>query len=173
MFVPYNAYHDKKSSSKKSKMSRTSRYALMKLLQSRKKKLPPHPTKSNLYNSAVRSHFKIPMMNEDEEVLCAKRYPELSKFSKEMLVAYLKSKNVNTTGMAKIDACHKITVTDELSLDDVLRFVNGEDASANDDNKRGVKGRKSNRPKSRKSCMKRNMKWNSATKRCNKKSLKK
>ena len=87
MFVPYNAYHDKKSSSKKSK---TSRYALMKLLQSRKKKLPSPPTKSKLYNSVVRSHLRVPMMNNKEDVECAKRYPGSSEFSKEQLVDYLK-----------------------------------------------------------------------------------
>lgn len=164
MFVPYNPYHSDKNSSKKSIMARTSLHSLRELLKSRMKKLPRHPTKSNLYNSAVRSHLKIPMMSDDD-AMCAKRFPELAEFSKEQLVDYLKLKGVNTAGMAKIDACHLISVSDNMSLEDVKDVLGAKNL--------GVKGRKSNRPKSRKSCMKRHMKWNSVSKRCNKKSLKK
>jgi len=177
--MSYNPYdYSKKKSSKKEIMPHTSRYALMDALRAHGKELPPHPTKSNFYNSAVRSHIKIPMMSV-EDAMCAKRYPDLADFSKDQLIGYLQSKGVNTAGMAKIDACHKIATTEDLSGGDILDFVNGSNtlgkrrkSNRRKSNRSKSNRSKSNRPKSRKSCMKRHMKWNSSSKRCNKKSLK-
>lgn len=87
----------------------TSKYAVEEELRDHGLSLPPSRTKKQEIAKLRRYGIPIPQMTE-EDAQCAARFPQFAAMDKEDIMDLAEIFGIDTTGMAKIDACHALHV---------------------------------------------------------------
>jgi hypothetical protein len=104
----------------------TSLYAAKNALLDMGETLPKHATKKNIVAKLHRLGYDAPQFDE-EDAECAARFPQFSDMPREDVLLMAEMLGVNTSGMAKIDACHalhQIGLETEDHVDEVVEMIN-------------------------------------------------